>query len=145
MSFRLCCKANDLTQLTELERDSQQLPWSETQLSECFNPYYEVWADNDFHCYGVIRVVFEQAELINIAVNPLCRRSGIASRLLQHLHNRCLNLGAMQILLEVRSSNVAAQKLYEKFGYEIISTRKNYYKTVDAQEDGLLMSLSISV
>ena len=55
-----------------------------------------------------------------------------AQRLLERLHGEMKSRGAACCFLEVRSRNSAAIALYEKAGYEYISTRRNYYPDDDA-------------
>ena len=63
-----------------------------------------------------------EREILNIAVAPRFRRRGIANLLLGHeLASGC------SYFLEVRESNVAAQTLYRKFGFEEVGRRKKYY------------------
>ena len=79
-----------------------------------------------------ISTVMDEIEITNIAILPDFQGQGIASRLLTEL-------SAFEgvIFLEVRASNIAAQKLYAKFGFETYHTRKNYYE--NPREDALLM------
>lgn len=81
---------------------------------------------------------FEEAELYRIAVVPSYRRMGLGKHLMEDLLNSCPK-EVEKIFLEVRESNAAAVKLYEKSGFEIISRRKNYY----GNEDGLIYCLTV--
>ena len=53
----------------------------------------------------------------------------------------CIASGATYITLEVRASNIPAQKLYEKYGFQVDGIRKKYY--IDNQEDAILMSIKL--
>ncbi len=76
-------------------------------------------------CCG--RVATGEAELLKIAVGPLYRQKGIASRLLARLERRLACLGAAAVFLEVRSQNTAALNLYLQTGYLRVGCRKKYY------------------
>ncbi|CAM3183868.1 ribosomal protein S18-alanine N-acetyltransferase [Lactiplantibacillus plajomi] len=80
-------------------------------------------------------VVLDEAEVTNVAVHPDFQHQGLAGRLLNGCFEQ-LSPGD-QLFLEVRSSNVAAQHLYLKCGFERIATRKNYYHS--PLEDALIM------
>lgn len=94
--------------------------------------------ENDPIGYFIASSSYEEAELYRIAVLPSCRRMGSGKRLMEDFLNSCPK-EIEKIFLEVRESNTAAVKLYEKSGFEIISRRKNYYGT----EDGLIYCLTV--
>lgn len=143
MSFRLAIKSVDIPALYQLEQQSQIHPWTENQIGDCFGRFYELWVDSEVKCYGVIRVVAEQAELINICVNPNQRRRGLAQQLICHLQERSKALQAGNMLLEVRETNTAALKLYQKNGYSLISRRKAYYRNAKGREDALVLQKNL--
>lgn len=70
-------------------------------------------------------------ELEAIVVDPSAREKGIATNLL-NFFIREYSRNEDIILLEVAVNNTAAISLYKKFNFEIINTRKKYYKNVDA-------------
>lgn len=71
-----------------------------------------------------VRVLYETLEIINIVVDPLCRRKGIATLLLEYIKNID---GIKKLILEVNINNDVAIKAYEKNGFKVISERNNYY------------------
>lgn len=77
-----------------------------------------------------------EIEINNIAVLPEFRRMGIADKLLSHMFQMFPE--ADSAYLEVRESNLPAQKLYEKHGFVRGGERKNYYK--NPIENAILMS-----
>ena len=94
--------------------------------------------ENDPIGYFIASSSYEEAELYRIAVLPSHRRMGLGKRLMEDFLNGCPK-EVEKIFLEVRESNAAAVKLYEKSGFEIISRRKNYY----GNEDGLIYCLTV--
>lgn len=68
-------------------------------------------------------------DLLNIIVKPEYQNQGIGSVLLKYIID---NKQYKKIMLEVRSKNINAIKLYQKYDFKIINIRKNYYKDDDA-------------
>jgi len=89
--------------------------------------------------YIIFWVVFEELHLMNLAVRPELRRRGIAKELVRQALILSASEGAHTALLEVRASNVAAQALYEGFGFKRKSMRRGYYEY--PQEDAVIMVL----
>lgn len=86
-------------------------------------------------------VLFEQSELELIVTDQAWRRRGLAGKLLLHWFAWAKCLGCEDALLEVRASNVGAIKLYEKFGFEEVGIRKNYYPMIEGGfESAILMT-----
>ncbi len=68
-------------------------------------------------------------DLLNIIVKPEYQNQGIGSILLKYIID---NKQDKKLMLEVRSKNINAIKLYQKYDFKIINIRKNYYKDDDA-------------
>ncbi len=84
------------------------------------------------------RLAADELHINNIAVRHAYRRSGIGGALLDAVLREGARRGARKALLEVRLTNEAAQKLYEKYGFETVGRRPNYY--MQPPEDALVMS-----
>ncbi len=99
---------------------------------ECKNSYFIV-AKNEGKIVGFagIKIVFEDADLMNIVVKKDCRNQQIGSFLLQYLFSYSKNHDITSIMLEVNEKNFSAISLYKKFGFEQIGIRKNYYYNKD--------------
>lgn len=82
-----------------------------------------------------LTVVLDEVEITNVAIHPDFQRQGWAYYLLQQVLAPLP--GADQVFLEVRASNVAAQKLYQRCGFQELSTRSAYYQ--NPREDALIM------
>ena len=101
----------------------------ENELKSDNSIYFIAKNDNDEIIGFVgIKVVLNDADLMNIVVKKDFRNTGIASLLLKYILNYCNNNSINSIILEVSEENIHAIKLYEKFGFDIISSRDNYYK-----------------
>jgi ribosomal-protein-alanine N-acetyltransferase len=135
---------DDVSAVVELDQKSFSLPWPERsfrfELTD--NPASRCWvAELDGKIVGMIVVwlLVNEAHVATIATHPDFRRKGIAKRLLSHALRRLIDEGARSSFLEVRESNIAAQEMYRKFGYEETGRRRRYYK--DNDEDAILMNL----
>lgn len=89
--------------------------------------------------FCTIWVVLDEIHINNIAVRPECRRGGAGRALLEFVLRLGAGLGARKATLEVRRSNVAALKLYERLGFTVAGARKNYY--TNPVEDALILWL----
>ncbi len=131
----------DIEAVAFLELECFSVPWSKEALEESFaqSHSYFVVAEIDeiIVGYGGVYILYEDAEITNIAVTPLCRKQGIGELLVKDIIRSAVEKGAKSILLEVRQSNVAAIGLYEKCGFETIGTRKNFYEK--PVEDAVIM------
>ena len=78
--------------------------------------------------YACETVLFEDAEILNVAVAPSFRRRGLGKALLLALEEYAKKQGAERLLLEVREGNVSARGLYDSFGFSAFGVRKNYYE-----------------
>jgi len=79
--------------------------------------------------YAAVLVVAPgvEADVLTVAVLPDFTRRGIASQFMSELEKWSLSKQAPAMMLEVGVGNISAIALYEKLGYQNISTRKGYY------------------
>ena len=84
---------------------------------------------------------YVELEICNLAVLPADRRQGIAKKLLQTSMEVYLD-AEIEIFLEVRASNLDAQKFYSSSGFEVCGIRKEYYR--EPKEDAVLMKLALN-
>jgi [ribosomal protein S18]-alanine N-acetyltransferase len=142
---------DDVQLVGELERVCFTAPWSEeTFRSELrHNPrsfYYVVRPDDSdsglppIMAYGGYWILGDEAHIVTLASHPDYRQQSLGEYVLLHLIDRARQAAVEAMTLEVRVSNLAAQRLYEKWGFETVGVRKRYYR--DNGEDGLVMTLS---
>jgi len=136
---------DDIEQVIAIDRVSFSLPWPERsfrfELTD--NPASRCWvAEVDGKIVGMIVVwlIVDEVHVATIATHPEFRRQGIAKTLLSYALQHMSTEGAQSSFLEVRASNLAAQDLYRKFGFEESGVRRRYYR--DNDEDAILMTLS---
>ena len=77
--------------------------------------------------HGVIQIILDEAHLLNITVKPESQGRGLGLRLLEHLMREAAGHQARECFLEVRASNQAAYRLYERYGFNEIGRRRDYY------------------
>ena len=128
--------------LSELEELSSILAsdfddfWSYSILKDEINSensYYIVAKlENEIVGFAGIKVLLDEADIMNIVTKKSYRNKGIGSILLQNLIDLSYNLNLKQITLEVNASNLSAISLYKKFDFEKIGLRKNYYNNQNA-------------
>ena len=73
-------------------------------------------------------LIYDRIELEYIWTSFEHRKKGIASKLMDKMIEEKVN----NITLEVRTTNESAIKLYKKYNFKVVSTRKNYYVNEDA-------------
>ena len=129
----------DAKGLAELDLLCFNVPWSEKSfLEEAKNPlarYFVAKQEDKIVGYGGIWLVSGEGQITNIAVHPDMRKKGIASKILEQLIKSSEDCS--QMFLEVRESNIAAIKLYEKYGFKNCGVRKNFYHS--PVENGIIM------
>lgn len=110
--------------------------WKETafndEIKKDYSYYFICERDGKIAGYAGIWCIYETAELIRIATAPKFQRRGVANMLMQEILNCAKDCGCERMMLEVRRSNIPAQALYRKFGFDEISVRKGYYNGEDA-------------
>lgn len=134
-----------LKELVALEETCFAQPWSIEQ-------YHKFLQQDSFRVMGVFSAsklagyisfyfIFDEAEILNLAVHPHNRRSGLGKALTAEAIKTCQSNQVKNIFLEVRPSNVSALSIYTSLGFEKISRRKQYYP--DNNEDALIMRLRL--
>lgn len=130
-----------VSQIAELERICFSDPWSDKSIaSELENElaYWLIAVEGDT-VVGYIgsQTVMGETDMMNVAVHPEYRRKGIAEALVNALVGSLKEQGSRCLTLEVRASNLPAQKLYEKLGFTLIGKRPRYYH--NPKEDALIL------
>ncbi|MBE56058.1 MAG: ribosomal-protein-alanine N-acetyltransferase [Acidobacteria bacterium] len=138
----------DIDGLVELETLSFQRPWSRQMLIDelskvSVSEAFVVRINQDSLVgYCSWRLIEGELYLNNLAIHPEHRRQGLARLLLMHLTQDATSRGVRSIMLEVRSSNAAALKLYWRMGFKRVGMRPDYY--TNPVEDAVLLSKSLA-
>ena len=135
----------DLDEVMAIERASFAYPWS----SRFFHQEFEIECARSILAemngkivgYVLYWLLPQTVDIHNLAVSGEYRRRGVGRTLLQKVIVEALGQSSARVTLEVRKSNLAAQKLYESAGFVATGVRKGYYS--DDGEDALTMSLEL--
>jgi [ribosomal protein S18]-alanine N-acetyltransferase len=136
----------DLDEVVAIEREVFLFPWTRGNFSDSI--------DSGYHClvleqgghlfgYGVMVVGAEEAHLLTLSIAAGLQRKGWGERLLQHFIHVAKEQRARSMFLDVRESNHAAARLYERIGFRQIARRKEYYPAMGGREDSLVMELML--
>ena len=135
-------ETRDLDAVEEIERASYPMPWSRAMFaaelqkpsSLALGAYRET---GELVAYAIVSRYVDAWHVMNVAVDPECRRRGIARELLERLFDVTATDPRRGYTLEVRVSNTDAIRLYERLGFEARGIRRGYY--TDNREDALIM------
>jgi ribosomal-protein-alanine N-acetyltransferase len=134
---------HDISRIVEIERLAFAHPWSaEAFIHELSLPFSRTIVSSvkttselltGFLCRWLVA---DECHILNVAVHPDYRRTGVATVLMREVITEATVKHAAIITLEVRRSNLAARGLYRNLMFEDRRIRKNYY---GAGEDAIVM------
>ena len=122
-----------INEIVRIENESFIAPWPKQILAdhikkpEFFCNIAINGSDEDVAGYSISTLIYDEIHVFKIAVASCHRRKGVAIELLSDVFNFYEKMGALSVILEVRTTNTPAITLYKKLGFEILRIRKNYY------------------
>ncbi|MFZ9120912.1 MAG: ribosomal protein S18-alanine N-acetyltransferase [Methylophilaceae bacterium] len=137
---------SDLKNILLIESQNKVALWSLKNFQESLTAkdYFKVMRFNDETVAFIIaKVMNHECEILNLGVEISMRKKKLASKLLNNLIDFSKARNIKQIFLEVRVSNTAAVNLYDKFKFNEIGCRPNYYITENGREDALIMGVDL--
>ena len=146
VSFR-SMTIEDIEAVMRIEHATFPTPWSRSAfyneiVINHFATYLLLEVGEEIAGYCGVWVIIDEAHITNIALHPNYRGMKLGEALLKKAIHFVKSRGAVKMTLEVRVSNLVAQNLYRKFGFEEGGIRKNYY--TDNQEDALVMWVNLN-
>ena len=120
----------DLQEVFRNERAAYTHPWTLGILRDCLRVGYHcqvVEQDETLLGHAVLSAAAGEAHLLNITVAPAHQNRGVGRRLLRRMLRLAAEHGADTVFLEVRTSNTAAQQLYQSEGFCEVGRRRGYY------------------
>ena len=130
--------ASDLPSIMEIENICFSTPWKlsyfESEMGYSDSTCLTIRCNKKIIGYVILRTFVDETHIMNIAIHPDYRKNGIATKAIEYVFENISKGNFM--LLEVRTSNIAAQNLYKKMGFTHLYTRKAYY---DDGEDAIVM------
>lgn len=143
MNLQFCTATpEDIDAVVSLDHRAFEFPWSREDFegSLKFGHQFLLLKDGEtLLAAAVYMQIFEQSELLTIAVDPQYQGRGLGKLLITEMISRLMANHAESLFLEVRVSNTRAIALYHSVGFQEISRRKGYYPTRDGREDAIVM------
>ena len=133
----------DLDGVLAVEAESFTNPWTremyawELRNRSVCHIYVVRTAECNVAGFCAFWLVFDEIHINNVAMRPQYRSQGYGTALMRHVLSEGTRLGARRATLEVRASNQAARRLYERLGFYVAATRRNYY--THPVEDALIL------
>lgn len=124
----------DIPEVAALEAACFSEPWSEQAFSDALQQPDALMVvamqtnDGKQTLAGYCGIYLSLDEITNVAVCPEYRKQGIADQILDVVFVEAKKRGTEKIYLEVRESNLPAQRLYQKHGFASCGMRKNFYR-----------------
>jgi [ribosomal protein S18]-alanine N-acetyltransferase len=136
-------RLEDLDEVQRIEQASFTTPWPENAyrselMTNRLASYLVGRIDGRIVAYGGMWLMVDEAHITTFAVHPGWRRRKVGERLLLAFLDLARDRRAREATLEVRLSNLAARRLYEKYGFRPVGLRPRYYS--DNNEDALIMT-----
>lgn len=136
----------DLDAVVAIEHEVFLFPWTRGNFSDSL--------DSGYHCrvleqagrvfgYGVMSIGADEAHLLTLSIAVEWQRQGWGEKLLQHFIQIAREHHARSMFLDVRESNRAAARMYERIGFRQIAKRRDYYPAMGGREDSLIMELTL--
>ena len=137
----------NVNEVWELEKICFDNPWSLKSFTNEFDNRISVYTvardteSNRVVGYAGVWLMYDFADITNIAVAPEYRRKGLGGTMLTQLEAAARKAKCSTMTLEVRASNSSALGLYKKYGFTECGVRKNYYQN---KEDAILMEKNLN-
>lgn len=132
----------DLDAVMRIEQQVQSYPWTRGNFSDSLEHGHicKAYVDIDeIIGYAILVPAVDEVHLLDICIAADFQRNGLGKKLLKDMLLMAGELKFSRVLLEVRSSNVAAIALYRAMGFVEIGLRRGYYPAGQGREDALVM------
>ncbi len=141
-AYKICrMDKQHVSGVAALEKLCFSAPWSENSIASELDNALSLWlvATDGQQVLGYVgsQCVLDEADMMNLAVLPEARRSGLGGTLVLSLVDALKSRGIRSLTLEVRVSNEAARALYAGLGFAEVGRRPKYY--FDPREDALIL------
>ena len=128
----------DLSVVSDIERQSYEFPWSHGVFRDCLLAGYQCIVferNNEVVGYSILSIAAGEAHILNICIHSTYRSMGYGEKLLDEILFRARSSSVRQIFLEVRPSNEHALALYRKKDFHKMADRPAYYQASKGRED----------
>lgn len=136
-----------LDAVTAIEREAYDHPWTRGNFADSLKSGYQaqlLTGGGAVLGYFVAMLGVDEVHLLNITVAPAHQHQGWGRVMLDALALWARSQRAQWLWLEVRVSNLRAQRIYERHGYRRVGERRRYYPAGNGRrEDAVVMSLKL--
>jgi ribosomal-protein-alanine N-acetyltransferase len=137
----------DLDAVMAIEAEVYPFPWTRGNFHDSLHAGHSCWtlrdADGALAGYSIVMLALDEAHLLNLTVARPFHGSGCGWQLLDWMARRACEHGARTLLLEVRPTNGAAVRLYERYGFQRIGLRRDYYPALGGREDAWVLRITL--
>lgn len=135
---------DDIPHASQIEQQVTPHPWRDSQFVDSYSKHscLSLMHNDKVIGYAIYHIVIDEAEILNIAIDPAYQGKGYGRELLDYLVN-VVSKRAKRFFLEVRATNNAAIQLYDTVGFVEICLRADYYQTANGPEDAILMAMEL--
>lgn len=137
---------DELESVSAIEQTVYAFPWSSGNFSDSLTAGYSCWTchvGDVLAGYAVLMIAADEAHLLNLSIAAPWQGRGLGTALLAFLLRLSRERHCARVLLEVRQSNLGAQRLYARHGFVRIGARKHYYPERDGREDAIVLEHSL--
>jgi ribosomal-protein-alanine N-acetyltransferase len=139
--------ASDVDEVVRVEREIYPFPWTHGNFLDSLRSGYSSWVlrgdDGALRAYAIVMLALEESHLLNLSVARRWQRGGLGWATLEWVAEVSRGHGARTMLLEVRPSNPAALRLYERYGFQRIGVRRGDYPAHEGREDAIVMRATL--
>ena len=138
-------RKEDLAQIVDLEKKCFNDAWNLEQIENelevnLFSNGYMLKENGKVVAYAFMWETFEMAQIARIGVDPDQRKKHYGQKMMEGRFEKARSGGCEYMSLEVRESNTAAIKLYEKLGFITVNVSKGYYSD---NENAIVMTRAL--
>ena len=146
ITFREMTEPN-LDEVLQVEFLSYAFPWSRGIFKDCIKSGYDcrvMCVEHEIVGHSVMSAAAGEAHLLNVCVRRDLQGRGYGRLFVRQVIKRAQVLGAEQLFLEVRPSNIIASQLYDSLGFVQVGVRKDYYPSDLGREDAHVLALELA-
>ena len=130
-------RSHDLAEVVAIESNAHISPWGRISFEESLNQGHVcrcIWQQQVLLAYSVVQIIEDELHILNVVVSPSQQGRGLAHVLMDDIFTIAQANQVKTVFLDVRESNTTAQSLYKKWGFNLLSVRKQYYRTSVANQ-----------
>ncbi|STX28763.1 N-acetyltransferase GCN5 [Legionella beliardensis] len=134
----------DIDEVYHIELTGHRTPWSRDILNDCVLVGYDCYVLEQEKNKKIVGYIISRQHLtvyhiLNLCIIPSMQGKGLGKYLLKAIIDKLNGSAVDSMILEVRPSNQRAISLYQRFGFQLDSIKKDYYQDTNSQEDAWLL------